>query len=101
VKRVSAAFVLTTVAAATVALAQQATPQTSAEPPASTTPQEQNAATPPSDPSAGASGQSDKAKKRAQMRDCLTKMQAANPRWPEKDTKDFCDKQLNKFSPQN
>jgi len=72
--------------AATGALAQtySQTPQSSAAPPASTSEQEQ--ATP------------SKADKQALMKDCLSKVTAANPNAPQKDIKAYCDKQVEKYS---
>ena len=98
-KRFSAVFALTALAAATVALAQQAPPP--AQPPASATSQQQspNATTPPSDPSASANGESRTAEKRALMKDCLAQVGAANPGVPEKDIKNFCDKEVNQSTP--
>ena len=95
-KRASALFALTAMAAATIALAQQATPQTPAQPPASATSEEQT--TPPSEPSARTSS----ADKQALMKDCLTQVQAANPNVPPKDIQAYCDKQVNSpSSPQD
>jgi cytoskeletal protein RodZ len=95
-KRVCAVFALTTLGAAAVALAQQPTPQTPAEPPASTSPQEQSPATPPSDPSTSSS-----AEKQTMMKDCTTQIKAANPGVPDKVINDYCDKQVNQPAPQN
>jgi hypothetical protein len=94
-KRLSAVVALLTLGAATVALAQQPSPQTPAEPPASTSPQEQSPATPPSDPSMG-----NTADKQAMMKDCTTQIKAANPGVPDKVINDYCDKQINKPAPQ-
>jgi hypothetical protein len=80
-------------AAASIALAQQAAPQTPAQPPASATPQEQT--TPPSDPSARTSSPADQ---QALMKDCLTQVQAANPNVPAKDIQAYCDKQVKSSS---
>jgi len=94
VKRVSTLFALTALAAATVALAQQqTTPQSEAPPPASPS-QSQT----PSDPSdADKQAQQPKA---LMMKDCMTQVQAANPTVPEKDIRDFCNKQVNSQSSQ-
>jgi len=94
-KRLSAVFVLTTLGAATVALAQQPTPQTPAQPPASTSSQEQSPATPPADPSTCST-----ADKQALMKDCTTQIKAANPGIPDKVINDYCDKQISKPAPQ-
>ena len=82
-KRLAAVFALSTIAAATVGLGQQATQQTPPQPSATT-----SQTTSPSDPSAG------KADKQALMKDCLTKVQAANPSASQKDIKAYCDKQV-------
>jgi hypothetical protein len=87
-KRVSAAFALTAVAAATIALAQTAP----AEPPASTEQQQTNPTTQPSDP--GARSDSGRADPQALMKDCIKQVQAANPNVPQKDIKEYCDKQV-------
>ena len=84
-KRLSAVLVLATLGAAGGALAQtysQQSPQSSAAPPASTSEQ-----TAPS-----------KADKEALMKDCLTKVTAANPNASQKDIKDYCDKQVEKYT---
>ena len=98
-KRFSTVFALAALAAAAVAQAQQAPPP--AEPPANATSQQQspNATTPPSDPSARANSESGKADKRALMKDCMAQVGAANPSVPEKDIKNFCDKELNQPPP--
>jgi len=87
-----AAFALGTLAAATIALAQQASPPS--EPPTSTAPQEQTA--PPTD----ASQRMSETDKQTLMRDCVRQVQAANPTVPQKDVKDYCDKQVKSYSPQ-
>ena len=92
-KHASALFALTAMAAATIALAQQPTPQAPAQPPASATSQEQTTA--PSDPSARTSSAADT---QALMKDCLTQVQAANPNVPAKDIQAYCDKQVNSNS---
>jgi len=87
VKRLSAAFALTALAAASVALAQQpTTPQPQAQPPASAQSQ-----TPP-DRDASTSGVRGK---QELMKSCFTQVQAAHPGVPEKDIKDFCTKEVN------
>ena len=83
-----AALALAALAAATVAIAQQTTPPSSAEPRTSTTPQEQTA--PPADSSARMS----EADKQALMNKCLTQVQAANPNVPEKDIRNYCDQEI-------
>ena len=100
-KRLSTLFALTALAAASVALAQQqTTPQAEAQPPASPSQSQSQA---PSDPNASTSSEDSNADKQAQpkalmMKDCMTQVQAANPTVPEKDIRDFCDKQVNSQS---
>ena len=84
-KRSSAVLALVALGAAAGALAQQTqTPQSSTAPPASTSQQEQTTLS--------------KADKQALMKDCLTKVTAANPNASEKDIKAYCDKQVEKYS---
>jgi hypothetical protein len=92
-RRFSTVFALTALAAATVGLAQQPSP--SAEPPASAP----STATQPADPNAGTDSASTQANKQALMKDCVTQVRAANPGVPDKDIKNFCDKQINQPSP--
>ncbi len=87
-----AVFALGTLAAATIALAQQTSP--SPEPPASTAPQEQTA------PSTDASPRTSQPDRQALMKDCLSQVQAANPSVPEKQIRDYCEKQVTSYSPQ-
>lgn len=87
-----AAFALGTLAAATIAFAQQTSPPP--EPPTSTAPQEQTA--PPRD----ASPRMSESDKQTLMTDCVRQVQAANPSVPEKDVKDYCAKQVQSYSPQ-
>jgi uncharacterized protein involved in copper resistance len=96
-KRLSIVFALTALAAAAVAQAQQTPPP--AQPPANATSQQQspNATTSPSDPSANS--ESRKADKQALMKDCISQVGAANPGVPEKDIKNFCDKEVNQPPP--
>lgn len=86
-KRLIAVFALSTLAAATVGLAQQATQQTPTQPSATT-----SQATSPSDPSAG------KADKQTLMKDCMTQVQAANPSVSAKEIQAYCDKEVKKYS---
>jgi hypothetical protein len=95
--RLPAVIALTALTATSVALAQQATPQTEAQPPAGATSQDQSQATPPADPSTSASGPADK---QSLMKNCMTQIQAANPGVPEKVIKDYCAKQTSKPQPQ-
>lgn len=88
-KRVSAAFAFTALAAATIVLAQT-TPQS--ETPASTEQQQTNPTTQPSDSSARSdSGQADT---QALMKDCIKQVQAANPNVPQKEIREYCEKQV-------
>ncbi len=85
-----AALALATLAAATVALAQQTTPPAQAEP--ETAPQEQTA--PPADSSTRMS----EADKQALMNKCMTQVQAANPNVAEKDIRAYCEKEINSIA---
>jgi hypothetical protein len=87
-----AALALAVLTAATIALAQQTTPPSSADPRTSPAPQEQPA--PPADSNAGIS----QADKQALMNKCLTQVQAANPNVPEKDVRAYCDKEINSIA---
>ncbi len=86
-----AVFALGTLAAATIALAQQTTP--APEPPTSTAPQEQTA------PSTDASPRMSEPDRQALMKDCMSQVQAANPSVPEKQIRDYCEKQVSSYSP--
>ena len=92
-KRTSALFALTAMAAATVALAQQAAPPTPAQPPSSATSRSRQLRR--GTPSARTSSAADK---QALMKDCLTQVQAANPNVPAKDIQAYCDKQVKSYS---
>jgi hypothetical protein len=99
VKRLAAAFALSTLAAATVGLAQQATQQSQPPPAASQAPASSDSsatsqATTPSDPTAG------KADRQALMKNCVTQVQAANPNVSLKDIQTYCDDQLRKMTSQ-
>jgi hypothetical protein len=83
------AFALAALAATTIGLAQQTAPP--AEP---RTPQEQTA------PPAESSSRMSEADKQTMLKDCIKQVQAANPSVPEKDVKDYCDKQVKSYSPQ-
>ena len=83
-----AALALAALAAASIALAQQTTPPSAAEPRTSTTPQGQT--TPP----ASSSGRMSEADKQAMMNKCVTQVQAANPNVPEKDIRTYCDQEI-------
>lgn len=83
-KRLSAVFALAALGAATGALAQQTYQQQSPQqPPAS------SSQTTPS-----------KADTQALMKDCLTKVQAANPNASKDDVKAYCDKKVKEYSSQ-
>jgi hypothetical protein len=86
------ALALAGLAAATVALAQQTPPPTTAEAPASTAPQEQR--TVPTDSRMHLS----EADKQTLMNDCMRQVQADNPRVPGKDVKDYCDQAVKRYS---
>ncbi len=88
-----AALALAAMIAATLALAQQTTPPTTAEPRTSTTPQEQTA--PPADSSARSMSEADK---QTLMRNCTRQVQADNPNVPEKDVKAYCNKAVKSYS---
>jgi hypothetical protein len=91
-----AALPLAALAAATVSLAQQTTPQSPAEPRTSTTRQEQTA------PPADASPRMSATDKLILLGDCMRQVQAAHPSLPEKDAKAYCDKRVKSYSfPQN
>jgi hypothetical protein len=89
-KRLFPVFALTTLAAATAAIAQQTPP--SAQPPASTS-QSQRQATPPD---------TSKSDKQALMRNCITQTQADHPGAIARDVKDYCKKRVERdTSPQS
>jgi len=83
-KRLSAVFALVALGAATVALAQQPYPQTPQEPPASSSQQ--------STPS-----QADQ-QALALTKECVAKIQAANPNASKEDVKAYCAQQVKKSS---
>ena len=85
-KRLSAVLALAALGATAGALAQTYSQpaQSSAAPPTSTSQQEH---TTPSTTD-----------KQALMKDCLTKVTAANPNASQKDIKSYCDKQVEKYS---
>ena len=85
-----AALALAALAAATVALAQQTSPPTSAERPSSSREQ----TPPPADSSARMSD----ADRQALMNKCVTQVQAANPSVPEKDIRAYCDREIKNLS---
>lgn len=106
-KRLTAAFALTTLAAATLALAQSAqTPDTSAPPSdpqsqmqsqpsdqSSSSSTDQSASTQSTDQSTTQSGTADK---ETLMKTCMSQVQASNPNVSQKDIKDFCDREVNR-----
>ena len=84
-RRLSAVFALTALGAATVALAQQSYSQPQQQqPPASTS---QHTTPGKADP-------------QALMKDCLGKVQAANPQASKEDVKAYCDKKVKEYSSQ-
>src|SRR5215469_6494526 len=87
-----AALALAALAASTVSLAQQTSPQTPAEPRTSTAPQAQTART--VDPSPRMS----ETDKLILMGDCLRQVQATHPSVPQKDAKAYCDKRVKSYS---
>jgi hypothetical protein len=87
-----AALALAAMTAATIALAQQTTPPTTAESRTSATPQEQTA--PPADSSARMSATD----KLILMGDCMRLVRADTPNVPEKDVKAYCDKAVKSYS---
>jgi hypothetical protein len=88
-KRVALALAALTVA--TLAVAQQTTPPTTAGPPTSTTPQEQTV------PRADSKLRLSEADKQTLVRDCLRQVQANNPNVPEKDVKAYCDNAVKNY----
>jgi hypothetical protein len=103
-KRLTAGFALTALAAATLALAQTAqTPDTSA-PPADTQsqmqsqPSDQSASSQSTDQSTTSTTQSGTADKETLMKTCMSQVQASNPNVSQKDIKDFCDREVNRSS---
>jgi hypothetical protein len=88
-----AALALAALASATLALAQQTTPQTPAEPSTSTTPREQ--AAPPTDSGPRRLSEADK---QTLMGDCLRQVQANNPNVSGKDIKVYCDKAVKDYA---
>src|SRR5215468_2275162 len=85
VKRAAVALVV--LVASTVALGQQPTSGTSAQPRASTTPQDQKAP------------RMSKTDKLILITDCTRQVQAAHPSVPEKDVKEYCEDQLKRYVP--
>ena len=100
-KRLTAGFALTTLAAATLALAQTAQTPDTAAPPADTQSQMQSQ---PSDQSSSSQSadqsttQSGTADKETLMKTCMSQVQASNPNVSQKDIKDFCDREVNRSS---
>lgn len=93
-----AAFLLGTLAAATIAMAQQTSP--APEPPTSTAPSEQTAPPPDASPRpSDAAPRMSETDKQTLLQDCIRQVQAANPSVAEKDIKAYCDKQVNSYSP--
>lgn len=90
-----AALALAAMTAATLALAQQTNPPSTAEPRTSAAPQEQTA--PPADSSARSMSESDK---QTLMMNCMRQVQADNPGVPAKDVRDYCDKAVKDYTAQ-
>lgn len=83
-KRLSVVFALAALGTATGALAQQSYQQTPQQSP----------------PSSSQQAPSSKADTQALMKDCLTKVQAANPNASKEDVKAYCDKKVKEYSSQ-
>jgi len=83
-KRLSSLFALTALGAAAVALAQQPYSQPQQQQPPASSQQ-----TTPS-----------KADTQALMKDCLTKVQAANPQASKEDVRAYCDQKVKEYSSQ-
>ena len=78
--------------ASTIALAQQTSPPSPAEPRTSTTPQEQPA--PPTESRARMS-ETDRLKL---LNDCTRQVMASHPTVPEKDVKAYCEQEVKSYS---
>lgn len=83
-KRLSVVFALAALGAATGALAQQSYQQQS----------------PQQSPPSSSQQTPSKADTQALMKDCLTKVQAANPNASKEDVKAYCDKKVKEYSSQ-
>ena len=91
-KQVRAVLALIALAAAAISLAQSP-PQS--QPPASTQqPEEQQQTNPPTEPPASTSEGTMGQATQALMRQCVQRMQAANPSALQKDIHDYCEKQV-------
>jgi hypothetical protein len=88
-----AALALAVLTASTVALAQQTTPPSPAEPRTSATPQEQTA--PPAESTAPRMSETDK---QILLRDCTRQVEASHPTVPEKDVKSYCEQEVKTYS---
>jgi hypothetical protein len=86
------ALALAVLTASTIALAQQTSPPSPAEPRTSTTPQEQTA------PPAEASARMSETDKLTLLRDCTRQVEASHPTVPEKDVKAYCEQQVKSYS---
>jgi hypothetical protein len=85
-KRLATVLALTTLAAGSIAIAQQYPPSTSA---------------PPASSSSSATSQdhsTSNADKQALMKKCLTQVQAANPTASAKDIQAYCDREVKAYS---
>jgi len=87
------ALALAVLTASTIALAQQTTPPSPAEPRTSATPQEQTA--PPAESTAPRMSETDK---RTLLTDCTRQVEASHPTVPEKDVKAYCEQQVKSYS---
>ena len=86
------ALALAVLTASTIALAQQTTPPSPAQPQTSTTPQE------PTAPPAGSSSRMSETDKQTLTRDCTRQVQASHPSVPEKDIRGYCEQEVNSYS---
>ena len=86
------ALALAVLTASTIALAQQATPPSPAQPRTSTTPQEQPV------PPTGASSRMSETDKRTLTRDCTRQVQASHPSVPAKDIRGYCEQEVNSYA---
>ena len=86
------ALALAVLTASTIALAQQTTPPSPAQPQTSTTPQAQKALP------VGSSSRMSETDKQTLTRDCSRQVQASHPSVPEKDIRGYCEQEVNSYS---
>jgi len=86
------ALALAVLTASTIALAQQTTPPSPAQPQTSTTPQAQKALP------VGSSSRMSETDKQTLTRDCTRQVQASHPSVPEKDIRGYCEQEVNSYS---